>query len=155
MEMFGKRVFYSGKENGFSLIELLVVVSVIAILMAIMFPVLSGIKNNALRKLTETEAKGLASAIRAYHSEFNAWPGVSSDNDQTWTGDNKAVVQLLINQAGRNFYEGVKVNESVLDPFSNAYRIKISPTNDSVTVWSCGLNRIDDGGAGDDIQVVH
>ena len=153
--MQGTQKCYSKKENGFTLIELLVVISVIAILVAIMFPVLSGVKNNALNKRAQTEVEGLASAIRAYHTVSNAWPGVSSDSDQAWVNnDNQAVVSLLINSAGQNFYEGIKAGESVRDPFRSnlAYRIVISPTNDSVTVSSYGLNCV---AGGDDISATH
>ena len=137
---------------GFTLIEILVVISVIAILVAIMFPVLSRAKANALNRRAQTEAEALAAAIRAYHTVNNAWPGVSSGSDTAWTNnDNLAVVSLLINSSGQNFYEGIKVGESLRDPFRSnlAYRIVISPANDSVTVSSYGMNCV---AGGDDIS---
>jgi prepilin-type N-terminal cleavage/methylation domain-containing protein len=157
MKMRGSQ-FYSNRRDGFSLIELLVVISVIAILVGIMFPVLSGAKNNALNRRALTEVEGLASAIRAYHTVHNNWPGGVTDSDMAWTNnDNQALVRLLLapnNLAGQNFYEGIKDGESLRDPFRSnlAYRIVISPANDSVTVLSYGLNCV---AGGDDIKATH
>jgi len=158
-EMKGAQKFYTNGRNGFSLIELLIVISVIAILVAIMFPVLLGAKNNALNRRAQSEVEGLALGIRAYHTVHNKWPGGVTDSDMAWTNnDNQALVRLLLapnNLAGQNFYEGIKDGESLRDPFRSnlAYRIVISPTSNSVTVESYGLNCV--AGGEDDISAKH
>ncbi len=146
------------KQGGFTLIELLVVIAIIGILAGMVLSVVSGIKQRALIKQATVEVEGLATAIRAYRGTFSAWPATAG-SDRTWTNNNEEVVTNLINQRGQNFYEGAVSNRFVRDPFrSNLfYRIKISPTGDSVTVWSCGPNCLDEGGADktDDIKASH
>jgi prepilin-type N-terminal cleavage/methylation domain-containing protein len=64
--------------HGFTLVELLVVISIIAILAAMLLPVLSSVKTKALKKKAQMEAAQLVQAIRDYDSHYNRFP-VSAD----------------------------------------------------------------------------
>ena len=69
--------------RGFTLIELMVVVALIAVLISILVPTLSFAKRRA--KITETTAQltGLSSAIDQYFQVFDAYPGPARSADTT------------------------------------------------------------------------
>jgi prepilin-type N-terminal cleavage/methylation domain-containing protein len=60
--------------RGFTLIELLVVIAIIAILAALLLPVLSRVKIKAQVKKAELEIAGIANAIRNYESDTSKFP---------------------------------------------------------------------------------
>jgi len=146
----------SGK-RGFTLLEILIVISIIAILVGILMPAFTGIMQSAKIKRATTESKALATAIRAYHAVNTSWPMQNSNADIVYTNGNSALIQLLVSQQGQNFTEDIVPGQSMTDPFrlKLPYRIFISPLGNSVTVQSCGPNCIDEGGGGDDIVARH
>lgn len=61
------------RPTGFTLIELLVVVAIIAILAAILIPVLAAAKNNAKSATCQNHIKGLGMAILMYADDWNGY----------------------------------------------------------------------------------
>ena len=59
---------------GFTLIELMIVVGIIALLAAMIFPAFSGIKRKAALKKAQTELKQLETAIGAYKTKYGVFP---------------------------------------------------------------------------------
>ena len=59
---------------GFTLIELMIVVGIIALLAAMIFPAFSGIKKKAALKKAQTELKQLEMAIGAYKTRSGVFP---------------------------------------------------------------------------------
>jgi prepilin-type N-terminal cleavage/methylation domain-containing protein len=130
--------------KGFTLLELLVVIAIIGILVGIMMPVVSGLKIKAKKRQTEAEVRGLALAIRAYHTEYAVWPVPAAylGAGGTWSNNNIDVFGKLVavgNPHNINFIEGSSsTNSSLCDPFgtNRYYVVTISVTNNSVTVKS-------------------
>jgi prepilin-type N-terminal cleavage/methylation domain-containing protein len=60
--------------RGFTLIEMLVVIAIIAILAGILLPTLSYAKTVAKKRIARTEMVGLAAAIHQYEAEYNRMP---------------------------------------------------------------------------------
>jgi prepilin-type N-terminal cleavage/methylation domain-containing protein len=63
--------------TGFTLVELLVVISIIAILAALLLPVLAAVKKKALIVKARTEIADIVNAVNAYDSEYSRFPVTS------------------------------------------------------------------------------
>lgn len=64
---------------GVTLIELLVVLAIIAILMALLVPVISSIRRKAQIRATETLIASLTTALNRYYSDFDEFPASTPD----------------------------------------------------------------------------
>jgi len=62
------------RQNGFSLIELLVVIGILGVLVAILLPVMSKVRRAAYGASTAQSISTLQAAIQQYWSTFNAYP---------------------------------------------------------------------------------
>jgi prepilin-type N-terminal cleavage/methylation domain-containing protein len=87
-----KNIFSRRPRAGFTLIELLVVIAIIAILAAMLLPVLAAVKNHALKVKARLEAQDIATAIQNYDSAYSRFPvssgvqTVAGTNDFTYGG---------------------------------------------------------------------
>ena len=162
--------------NGFTLLELLVTVSILAILMGLIVPVFSHMKDNARRAMDKVTAKNLETAFRAYLDHYKTWPSSVGPGEvkiadalyQTLRGDKNSD-----NPDGITFYEFSNTNTSdkAVDSFWNpaehdndrVYRALFDHDYDNkisingkdiyrpVIVWGPGPDGINDSGTKDDI----
>jgi prepilin-type N-terminal cleavage/methylation domain-containing protein/prepilin-type processing-associated H-X9-DG protein len=84
---------------GFTLVELLVVVSIIALLISILLPSLKGARDSAKRVACGATLAGFGKGILTYTSENNDWiPGINTSGFETWRlayGSTPAVIEAL------------------------------------------------------------
>jgi prepilin-type N-terminal cleavage/methylation domain-containing protein len=130
---------------GFTLVEMLVVVAVIAILAAILIPSVGGARKAAQRRKAELECNAIKTAVESFFSDFKYMPWGDPDNAKARVGadqwaenaeDQKNVFALLRgeNKLGKSYIEvssrdskanaADKEDEGVFyDPWKNLYRI--------------------------------
>ena len=89
------------KIRGFTLVELMVVISIIALLVGILLPAISRARDNAKIGQSKSNIRNVKTATSLYENDNNGtpWTGVpqimSSGPDGSWTGLN---IQAAINQ---------------------------------------------------------
>jgi prepilin-type N-terminal cleavage/methylation domain-containing protein len=62
------------RANAFTLIELLTVIAIIGVLIALLFPAVKSALLKAETTKAQTAISGLATAFRAYYTEYGKWP---------------------------------------------------------------------------------
>jgi prepilin-type N-terminal cleavage/methylation domain-containing protein/prepilin-type processing-associated H-X9-DG protein len=73
--MRGRRGFTKNSTSGFTLVELLVVIGIIALLISILMPALSGARENANRIKCGANLHTMGIAMTMYVNQYNAYPG--------------------------------------------------------------------------------
>jgi prepilin-type N-terminal cleavage/methylation domain-containing protein len=105
--------------QGFTLVELLVVIGIIAILATIAVPVGQGVLKRARNLQASAQMKSLEMAVKGYQTEYNRLPSLESpppaeDNTEgydTGAEDGRGIIEILTaadstkNPRGVSFYE--------------------------------------------------
>jgi len=71
--------------GGFTLVELLVVISIIIVLMGLLFPTIRIIQDAANKARAKAAIQGLCTAAKSYNSEYGKWPEPANDQDLVLT----------------------------------------------------------------------
>jgi len=69
------------EESGFTLIEMVIVISVIAILMSMAVPTLSGVKNRANLTVVKSDLHNIMSSLELYYMKNYSYPASGTDAD--------------------------------------------------------------------------
>lgn len=75
--------------SGFTLIELLVVVAIIGILVSLLFPAISSIRNSARKSAAKADMQSIETAIDQYYAEYRRLPipdAFHETGGHTWRG---------------------------------------------------------------------
>ncbi len=142
MSVHGNKAFWQGRGNdqsrGFTLIELIVVIGIIAILFAIMMPAIAGLRERARQREADVTKRSLEVAIRAFRTEYGKWPGPNPDANCVYSNAAQTqIMQDLLSTSAQNlnkttFWEtpGIITNYATKQPFS----IEINVDSNTVTV---------------------
>lgn len=98
------------RPHGFTLVELLTVIAIIAILMGLLFPAIGVVQNQARKAEAKTTCTAIVAACKAYNTEYGKYPvlGTTGTPGDLWFGDtaagaskdNSTLFQTLRNKAG-------------------------------------------------------
>ncbi|MEI9913478.1 MAG: prepilin-type N-terminal cleavage/methylation domain-containing protein [Candidatus Saccharibacteria bacterium] len=78
----------SKKQNGFTIIELLIVIIVIGILAAIVISTYSGIQVKQRNSKRQTDVQALQTQLEAFYSQNGYYPSLTDINTVTWRDKN-------------------------------------------------------------------
>lgn len=76
------------RNEGFTIVELLIVIVVIAILAALVITAYGGITAKARDTERQTDVKALHSQLEAFYGQNGYYPTLAHMNDSTWRGTN-------------------------------------------------------------------
>lgn len=74
------------KQQGFTIVELLIVIVVIGILAALVITTFSGIQQTARDAERQTDINAIHGQLEAYYAKEGAYPALAQLNDATWRG---------------------------------------------------------------------
>jgi len=84
-------------QSGFTLLEVMLVIGIIAILAGLLFPVVIGARARAKEKQAAAETRTILVAIKAYRQEYGKWPAqIYATQDVTYVTNNWIVIQTLL-----------------------------------------------------------
>lgn len=128
------------KRHAFTLIELLIVIAIIGILMALLFPAISAAIDTARRTQAQNDVVQIANAVVAYETEYGKLPPAGSDNvdkgfvemlaGMTTTNNPRRIVFLEV-QAAKRGKSGTNSSGDFVDPWGGAYKIALDVDYDN------------------------
>lgn len=81
----------SRKQQGFTIVELLIVIIVIAILATLVLVTFTGIQQSARNTQRQTDAKAVASHLETYNAKEGKYPSATEMNDDTFVASLKGL----------------------------------------------------------------
>ena len=134
-------------QQGFTLVELLVTIAIIAILAGILLPAVIGAFKKASEAQARSEVKSIETAVKAYLNEYSRFPEGSGQADNQWiygqgSRDNRDLMAVLrginttLNPRRIVFLEiqenSLSSNGDFLDPWDNQYRIALDTSFNNI-----------------------
>ncbi|HMP90585.1 MAG TPA: prepilin-type N-terminal cleavage/methylation domain-containing protein [Kiritimatiellia bacterium] len=134
-------------QQGFTLVELLVTIAIIAILAGILLPAVIGAFKKAAEAQARSEVKSIETAVRAYVNEYSRFPEGNGQADNQWiygqgTRNNRDLMNVLrginttLNPRRIIFLEiqekSLNASGDFIDPWDNQYRIALDTSFNNV-----------------------
>jgi prepilin-type N-terminal cleavage/methylation domain-containing protein len=122
--------------RGFTLIEILVVIAIIAILAGLLFKALPNVTESGRRQKAMADAQLLAQAVKSYRATYGKWPGqTQGDTDRTCDGEAHGPLldALTNNPRGLVLLEApdrLIADGRLTDPWGRAYLVAMDDDND-------------------------
>ncbi len=122
------------KQQGFTIIELLIVIIVIGILATLVITTFSGIQRNARNRAREADLNALHSQVEYYYGQNGKYPSLANMNDATWRHANLKGLDDGAMTDPQDASSGLLV----ASPQASAYSYELTPSNcDNSTNGDC------------------
>ena len=120
------------KQQGFTIVELLIVIVVIGILAALVITTFTGIQQKARNTERETDIKAMHGQVEAYYAQNGKYPTLTNLNDSSWRSSNMKGLD----------------GEALKDPKGSAQTLVAAPAANSYSYVATPAN-CDNGANGD------
>ena len=90
------------KRNAFTLIELLIVISIIAVMAGLLMPAISTAQTRAKKMTSKNFMVQLATAIERYKADYGFYPEILTEKDRVNLGDGNNSENLIKSLTGKN-----------------------------------------------------
>ena len=128
-------------EQGFSLIELLIVMVILGLLASLVGPKMFGKLGMAKQKTAKTQIEMLMTALDGYRLDIGTYPSASDG------------LEALVRDPGLENWNGPYLQKGVpVDPWGNAYHYEFPGQHGEVDIYSYGLDG-QPGGDGENADV--
>ena len=132
-----------GRRGGFTLIELLVVIAIIGVLISIMLPAISMMRQSARRRGARVRALTLVQAIKNYRQVYGKFPAQRQDLYDHFAST-EDIMTALTNNPRQQILIELNANEltpdgALSDPWERPYVVAMDETGDGVTEVSASL----------------
>lgn len=128
------------RAQGFTIVELLIVIVVIGILAGLVITTYSGVQENARNTERQTDLKAIQGQLEAYYAKNGTYPSATLVNDDTWRHAN---MKGLDDQALRD-PKGAVGSKLLVDTAASATQYGYQGWSDSGKTTACT-----DSGSGD------
>lgn len=129
-------------KSGFTLLEILVVAMIIGILVALLMPAITTLRNSAKRRHAKAKAIAFVNAVTEYRTVYGKYPGQTQDDVDQFIEPELMLEAIVNNARGIIFMDfssddflrdpsGVVVD--LADPWGYPYVIAIDENDDGVT----------------------
>ena len=118
--------------RGFTLLEIIVVVAIIAILAAYIAPKVAGRVDDARISKAKSDIRVLESSLELYKLDNFVYPSTEQGLD--------ALVNRPSGDTARNWREGGYIKKLTKDPWGNDYRYQFPGSNGEFDVYSLGAD---------------
>jgi len=132
--------------SAFTMLELMIVVTIIAILVSLLLPAIAAIRRNAEKNRAAGQALHMVNAIKQYRTAYSFFPGQTQDGVDR-VCDNAASHAVLINALTNNprklyFSEVIECisNSVYTDPWGRPFVIALDENNNGAAAFTatCG-----------------